>query len=91
MNWHHTKIQREKLIDDYNTVQRAKSNLDEGYPQCVTLYLALYGVAHSPNELVRDHKHQNVCITGRFHQVWDSQLRKEGGRGRKRYDIYINV
>lgn len=61
--------------DDYNHA-REKFNLDEGYPHCIILYLALHGVAHFPNKLVRDHKHQNVSITGRLHQVWDRQLRR---------------
>lgn len=62
------------MDDCNNAAQRA--NLDEGYPQRITLYLALHGVAHFPNKLVRDHKHQNVCIAGRLHQVWDGQLRR---------------
>lgn len=61
-------------MDDYNNAAQG-ANLDEGYPQCITLYLALHGVAHFPNKLVWDHKHQNVCVTGRLHQVWDGQLR----------------
>ena len=51
-------------------------NLDERNPQCVALDLPLDGVAHSRNKLVRDHKHQYVRVTGRLHQVWDSQLRR---------------
>ncbi len=63
----------------FHAAQRAKSNLDEGYADCITLYLALHGVAHSSNKLVRNHKNQNICITGCIHQVRNSQLRKNKG------------
>lgn len=69
---------RSNFMYNYNNAaRRAKSNLDEGYSQCITLYLALNGVTHFPNKLVRDNKHQDVCILGRLHQVWDGQLRRE--------------
>lgn len=49
---------RVKRLDGYNNAeQKEKFNLDEGYPHGVILYLALHGVTHFPNELVRDHEH----------------------------------
>lgn len=52
-------------------------NLDEGYSYSIFFNLAANGVAHFPDELVRDHKHQNVGVLGRLHQVWHSQLRRK--------------
>lgn len=61
---------------DYNNAaHRAKSNLDEGYSQCIAFNLALYGVAHFANKLVWDHKHQNVCILGCLHQIRHCHLK----------------
>lgn len=55
-------------------------NLDEGYSYRILFYLARNGVAHFPDELVRDDKHQNVGVLGRLHQVWHSQLRRNRRR-----------
>lgn len=55
-------------------------HLDEGYSYSILFYLAANGVTHFPDELVRDHKHQNVGVLGRLHQVWHSQLRRKRHR-----------
>lgn len=60
-------------------LQGKKANLNEGYPQCVTLNLALHGVAHFTDELMGDHKDQDVCIFRGVHQVWHCQLGSDGG------------
>lgn len=47
-----------RRLEDYNNAeQKEKFNLDEGYPNGIILYLALHGVTHFPNKLMRDHKH----------------------------------
>lgn len=50
------------------------TNLDEGQSDGVRLDLPLHAVTHFANELMRDHKDQDVGILGRLHQVWDGQL-----------------
>lgn len=65
----------ETFISDFKIqAQRAKSDLDEGYSERVAFNLSLHRVAHFADKLVRDHKHQNVCVAGRLHQVRHGQL-----------------
>lgn len=68
-----------------------KNNLDEWYSQCIVLYLPFYGVTYFPHKLVRDHKHQNVCIVGRLHQVRHCQLRRDDDMSLKPEATYCRV
>lgn len=51
-----------------------KRYLDEGHSHGVFLDVVFNGVAHPQNELVRDHKYQDVSSCHRLNQVWNGQL-----------------
>lgn len=69
-----------------------KRCLDERHSYGVLLDVVFNGVAHPQNELVRDHKYQDVSSHHGLNQVWNSQLaererRKHGETHRSRGSI----
>lgn len=76
------RIKRSK--DKINKTELKRFYLYEGDSHSVTLYLALHGFTHFAYKLVWNHKHQNVCVAGSVHQVWDSELRRTKNKYKKK-------
>lgn len=57
-----------------------KCHLDERHSYSILLDVVFNGVAHSHDELVRDHEDQDVGSLHRLSQVRNSQLMKKEGK-----------
>lgn len=63
-------------------VVKAKCYLDERHSHSILLDVLFNGVTHPDDELVRDHKDQDVGSLHRLDQVWNSPLTMGGIMGK---------